>query len=208
MKKVSITKEQINELPVVDFRGDIYVVDKFSQVRPAVERLRRFSLIGFDTETRPSFRAGVRHKVALIQLATPLECFLFRVCRLGMPALLREFLEDESVTKVGLSVHDDFNQMRRMEAEMEPKGFVDIQSVVSEYEINDLSLQKIYAILFGRRISKSQQLTNWEAPELTEAQQRYAAIDAWACIDIYNYLSHGLFHPSLSAYYHETEPPQ
>ena len=175
---VSIEKEKINEMPLVEYDGNIYIVDSMSQVNAAVAHLRKHPLIGFDTETRPAFKRGERHKLALIQLATPSECFLFRTCKLqGIPLKLKEYLEDENC-------------------------------LVTHYRITDLSLQKIFAILFGKKISKSQRLTNWEADELTPQQQRYAAIDAWACIDIYNHLMDGKFIPEKSPYYHQKEDEQ
>ena len=150
-------------------------------------------------ETRPSFRKGVVHKTALMQISTLDECFLFRTCKIGMPVALSEYLADPSFTKVGLSLHDDFKIMAKL-SKVEPAGFIDLQDVVGKFCITDISLQKIYAILFGGKIAKGQQLTNWEAPELTPAQQNYGAVDAWACLKIYNYLKDGLFAPNLSPY--------
>lgn len=200
MYKVSISKDRVNELPQVAFPGNIYVIDNMSMVNSAVRVLRKYDIVGFDTETRPSFRKGRMHKVALLQLSTPHECFLFRLNRLGMPAALRDYLEDENCLKVGLSVHDDFNSLKRL-VDIEPAGFVDVQPLALQNHITDISLQKIYAILFGERISKGQQLSNWEADELSEAQQRYASIDAWTCISIYQYLTSGQFVPQDSPYF-------
>ncbi len=200
MYKVSISKDRVNELPQVAFPGNIYVIDNMSMVNSAVRVLRKYDIVGFDTETRPSFKKGRMHKVALLQLSTPHECFLFRLNRLGMPAALRDYLEDENCLKVGLSVHDDFNSLKRL-VDIEPAGFVDVQPLALQNHITDISLQKIYAILFGERISKGQQLSNWEADELSEAQQRYASIDAWTCISIYQYLTSGQFVPQDSPYF-------
>lgn len=206
---VSIDKEKINEMPVAEYgSGNIYVVEAMSQVNAAVAHLRKFPLIGFDTETRPSFKRGEHHKLALIQLATPSDCFLFRINKLkSIPLKLKEYMEDPGCAKVGLSTPDDINQMQRV-TRMRPAGFIEIQKMVKEFSITDLSLQKIYAILFGQKISKGQRLTNWEADELTPSQQRYAAIDAWACIDIYNLLKSGEFIPEQSPYYHLKEDEQ
>lgn len=200
MYKVTISKEAVNEMPIVAFPGEIYIIDSMSKVNEAVRILRKYDIVGFDTETRPSFRKGVVHKVALLQFSTPNECFLFRLNKIGMPTTLKKYIEDTTTIKVGLSVHDDFKALNRL-APVEPKGFIDMQQLALSHDISDISLQKIYAILFGKRISKSQQLSNWEAEELSEAQQRYASIDAWACINIYNYLSSGDFIPEESPYY-------
>ncbi|MBQ6649206.1 MAG: 3'-5' exonuclease domain-containing protein 2 [Muribaculaceae bacterium] len=186
-------------MPQVMFPGDIHVIDSIYHVKEAVRVLSNSPLVGFDTETRPSFRKGVVHKTALIQISTLDECFLFRSCKIGMPDVLAQYLASAEHKKVGLSLHDDFKIMRKL-SNMEPAGFIDLQDVVGDYCITDISLQKIYAILFGGKIAKGQQLTNWEAPELSAAQQNYGAVDAWACLKIYNYLSQGLFNPNLSPY--------
>lgn len=181
------------------FPGDIHVIDSIFHVKEAVNVLMRHELVGFDTETRPSFRKGIVHKTALIQISTPDECFLFRSCKIGIPEALAKYLASPQYKKVGLSLHDDFKIMSKL-SNLEPAGFIDLQDVVGKYFISDISLQKIYAILFGGKIAKGQQLTNWEASELTAAQQNYGAVDAWACLKIYNHLSQGLFNPNLSPY--------
>ena len=186
-------------MPQVMFPGDIHVIDSIYHVNEAVRVLSNSPLVGFDTETRPSFRKGIVHKTALIQISTLDECFLFRSCKIGMPDVLAQYLASAEHKKVGLSLHDDFKIMRKL-SNMEPAGFIDLQDVVGDYCITDISLQKIYAILFGGKIAKGQQLTNWEAPELSAAQQNDGAVDAWACLKIYNYLSQGLFNPNLSPY--------
>lgn len=201
MYKVSISKEQLSVLPMVEFPGSIHVVDKMSMVNSAVAFLRKCDIVGFDTETRPSFKKGRMHKVALIQLSTPNESFLFRINKIGIPNALCDYLEDASCMKVGLSVHDDINALRRFMPDINPDGFVDVQAMARDNHISDISLQKIYAILFGERISKGQQLSNWEADTLSEAQQRYASIDAWTCINIFRYLEAGNFVPEESPYF-------
>ena len=90
--------------------------------------------------------------------------------------------------KIGLSLRDDFNSLRKR-VEINPQNFLDIQSLVLQYGIEEASLQKIYAILFGKKISKGQRLSNWETDILTEQQKRYAALDAWACLQIYKQLN-------------------
>ena len=187
-------------MPQVMFPGDIHVIDSIFHVNEAVRVLMNHEIVGFDTETRPSFRKGVVHKTALIQISTLDECFLFRTCKIGMPQDLAQYLASPAYQKVGLSLHDDFNIMSKFENCREPQGFIDLQEIVGKFCITDISLQKIYAILFGEKIAKGQQLTNWEAPELTPAQQNYGAVDAWACLKIYNYLKNGLFDPNLSPY--------
>lgn len=194
-----ITKEQLAAMPVVVFPGRITVVETMSTALKALAYLRDHPVIGFDTETRPSFRKGKVNSMALIQLSTFDNSFLFRINRLGIFDELREFIENPSLHKIGLSLRDDFHVMNRTAA-IEPGGFIDLQNVVRNYRIEDISLQKIYGILFGQRISKSQRLSNWEADFLTKQQMMYASIDAWACLRIYDYISSGNFNPDNSPY--------
>lgn len=201
---VSISKEKLAKLPTSGYKGEITLVESEDQVENALKELMTQPLVGFDTETRPSFRKGQCYNVSLIQLATPEKCFLFRTNLIGYPRQLIKFLEDPSVIKVGLSIHDDFHNLRRV-TDIDPKGFIDLQSYVKAFNIQDNSLSRLYGILFGERISKSQRLSNWEAPELSEPQQMYAALDAYACVRIYKYLKEGNFNPETSQYL--TYPP-
>jgi ribonuclease D len=187
MLKSKISKEEVNLLPVVVFEGKITVVDDLSKIQPAIEELRKAKVVGLDTETKPSFTRGTYHKVSLVQISTLNHCFLFRLNHIGFPSALAEFLTDDSIKKIGLSLRDDFNGLNKHHS-FKPENAVDIQTIAQSYGIMELSLQKIYAILFGKKISKSQRLTNWESSELTEQQQRYAATDAWASLQIYQQL--------------------
>ena len=184
MFKTKITKDEVNLLPVVIFEGKITVVDDVSKIDPAIDELRRSAVVGLDTETKPSFTRGTHHKVSLVQISTLDHCFLFRLNKTNFPQALADFLSDENVMKIGLSLRDDFSGLNKHHI-FKPANFVDIQSIAQSYGILELSLQKIYAILFNKKISKSQRLSNWESPELTEQQQRYAATDAWASLQIY-----------------------
>ncbi|MDE6498292.1 MAG: 3'-5' exonuclease domain-containing protein 2 [Muribaculaceae bacterium] len=205
---LTISKQAVAELPTVEFNGAITMVETPEQLEAALADLCTHTLVGFDTETKPSFKKGCVNKVALMQLSTDTHNYLIRLNKLGIPATLRQFLENPAITKVGLSIHDDFNVMRRTEP-LDPQGFIELQNFVKEYAIADCSLQKIYAIVFGRRISKRQRLTNWEAPALTPQQQMYAALDSWACLHIYRYLLDGKFDPASSPYRApEPEPAQ
>ena len=185
---LTITKEQIAELDQETFEGTLHVIDQLKQVPEAVAYLATQPMLGFDTETKPAFKRGQVHKVALMQLATEQECFLFRLNRIGYPDMLEDIIGNPAIRKIGLSLRDDFAAIRKRSGQL-PENFLDLQSYVDKFGIEVNSLQKIYAILFGKKISKNQRLSNWEAPVLSPAQQSYAAIDAWACLRIYNYLS-------------------
>ena len=176
-------------MPKVLFEGRIFVVYTEADTEKAVEYLKTQQIVGVDTETRPSFKRGMTHKVALLQIATTDTCFLFRLNRIGMPESLQNFLMSD-VLKIGLSLKDDFMMLRRRkDVHAEEGNWIELQDYVGRFGIEDRSLQKIYANLFGQKISKSQRLTNWEAETLTEAQMKYAATDAWACVEIYNCLA-------------------
>lgn len=197
--RISVSKEQISAMPIASFQGEITVVDTPEGVESAIRFLEQEKFIGFDTETKPSFKKGHTNKVALLQLSTIDRCFLFRLNRIGMGEEISRLMENDGITKIGLSIHDDFNVMHRS-SQVVPRGFIELQKMVKDYHIEDISLQKIYAIIFGEKISKSQRLTNWEADTLTPQQQRYAATDAWACLRIYNFLVSGDFHPESSPF--------
>lgn len=199
--KVSISKEELSMLPLASFRGSVKVIEHKEDVASAIALLKQSPIVGFDTETKPSFRKGQTNRVSLMQLSTTSDCFLFRLNKIGLVPELIDFLEDESVLKVGLSIHDDFLNLNKL-SKLVPQGFVDLQKYVKTVKIADNSLQRIYGILFDERISKSQRLTNWEAMKLTPSQQSYAALDAVACVKIYKYIHDGHFDPEESPYMH------
>ena len=191
MKQIrnTLTKAEIATMPKVLFEGRIFVIFTEDDAAKAVEYLKGHAVVGVDTETRPSFKRGVTHKVALLQIATQDTCFLFRLNHLGMPQVLQDFLMSDTL-KIGLSLKDDFMMLRRRKnVNAEEGNWIELQDYVGRFGIEDRSLQKIYANLFGQKISKSQRLSNWEADSLTEGQMRYAATDAWACVQIYNCLA-------------------
>lgn len=196
---LGISKEIVHQLPEVTYPGRVILIDSAAKARDAVAYLLKQRQIGFDTETRPSFQKNHRYKVSLVQLSTPGECFLFRLKMIGSLDGLVSVLENAGIQKIGLSLKDDFHSLAKL-CEFTPAGFVELQTFVKNYEIADNSLQKIYALIFGKRISKNQRLTNWEAAELTVSQQNYAAIDAWACVEIYNFLRGGRFNPADCPY--------
>ena len=184
----SITKEEMASLPVESFQGDIVVVENHADVWNAVACLSAFNYVGFDTETRPNFSKTQHHKLALIQLATPDRCYLFRLNKLfGIPPQLKDFLKSDKTIKIGLSLLDDFHNIHKLTA-LNPATFIDLQKAVPLFGIQEASLQKIYAILFGKKISKRMRLSNWENNTLSEPQKQYAALDAWACLQIYQHL--------------------
>lgn len=182
-------KQLIPALERFSFPGRIEVVQSAEEASRAVAFLRRQTLVGIDTETRPNFKRGGMRPVALLQVSTSDICFLFRLNMTGLTPDIVQLLEDEQVTKVGLSLKDDLHALRRRHEQLQAGAWVDIQDIVRQMGIEDLSLQKIFANVFGQRISKSAQLSNWEADVLTQSQKLYAATDAYACILLYERLT-------------------
>mgnify|MGYP002399315403 CR=1 FL=1 len=180
----SLTDEDLKKLPVSQFAGRIELIDTLDKFHASIAGLKHCSLLGFDTETKPSFKKGRKNKVSLLQLADNKTAWLFRLNKIGLPHELAGILSDPSVTKVGVAVHDDIKALRNLKP-FDPAGFVDLQNVVADHGIKQLGLKKLSAIVLGFSISKSQQVTNWEAPALTLPQQVYAATDAWVCRRIY-----------------------
>ena len=188
MKKLiynKFDKPTIATLKRVVFNGKIVVVSTPAQAESAVDYLLAQPVLGLDTETRPSFTKGKHYKCSLLQVANQSICFLFRLNYIGMCPAIARMLGDKTVTKVGLAWNNDLLGLREL-GEFEGGSFVDLQDLVREIGIEDQSLVKIYANLFGERISKADRLSNWERDILKDTQKIYAAIDAWACVRIYN----------------------
>lgn len=177
-------KKKIPTLSRVIFPGRIIVVLNEREADKAVDYLLNAELLGFDTETKPSFRKGHQNTVALLQVSTNDTCFLFRLHRTGLCPSIKKLLETTKVRKIGLSWHDDILSLKKC-GEFQAKGFIDLQDHMKELGIEDTGLAKLYANIFGQRISKREQLSNWEADVLSEKQKAYAATDAWACVMLY-----------------------
>ena len=183
-----ISREELSALPLVRFEGNIHLIENDRQADAAIEYLKTCPELGFDTETRPSFTKGKVNRVALLQLSTETDAYLFRLCKMpDFPKKLLSLLIEPGVLKIGVATQNDINGLHR-NTQVHPQGFVDLQSMVQKFNIKNIGLAKMAGIVLGVRISKSQQLSNWENDALTEAQQRYAATDAWMCYKIYQKL--------------------
>ena len=183
----NISNEDVASLEAIRFEGKIEIVDSTEQLEKACKVLSAHAIIGFDTETRPSFKAGVTNKIALIQLSTESHCYLIRLNHLPLAKPLIEILQNEKIKKVGADVKNDLSGLSKLR-HFTPRGFIDLQSIVGEFGIEDKSLRKISGIVLGKKVSKAQRLSNWEAKQLTPQQQMYAATDAWVCVEIYKHL--------------------
>ncbi|HKI88043.1 MAG TPA: 3'-5' exonuclease [Draconibacterium sp.] len=188
MFKESITKEELTDMPLKWFKGEIVLVDSYEKVTYAAQILSDYSVIGFDTETRPSFKKGVVNKVSLLQLSTHDQAFLFRLHKVGLPEQIIEILSNPEIIKTGVAIRDDIKGLQEIQ-KFKPGGFVELQDYAKDLGIQNFSLKKLTAIVLGFRISKTQQLSNWEADSLSEAQQIYAATDAWTALEIFENFS-------------------
>ena len=196
MYKISVSPEEIGALELASFPGTIEVIDTDGEAfHRALRYLKRQRVLGFDTETRPTFTPEQHaNGTALLQLSGSGKAFLFRLQTLGLPRPLASILANPSIIKVGAATLDDVRGLQKL-TKFVPKGFVDLQNIVWEYGIRDKSVKKMTAIILGVKISKAQQLSNWEAEHLSESQQRYAATDAWVCREMYLKLMHSQKHP-------------
>jgi len=191
MFQSEISKEEVAELDLIKYEDPIILIDSIEVFEREIDHISAHQVLGFDTETRPSFKKGKVYPTALIQLSVQNRAWLLRVSRIGYPKKLIELLSDEDILKVGLGLNDD---LRRLQSDFQflPAGFLDLQQYVTAFKIAEKGLKKLSAIVLGRRISKSQQVSNWETDHLSEAQMRYAATDAWICLEIYQTLRNSL----------------
>ncbi len=191
-KKSKQGKDGAEQLPLASFTGPIHLIDTPELLAAALPKIRACSILGLDTESRPSFKKGQHFHVALIQLASPHEAWLIRICKLGFTQEIIDILEDENIAKVGVSLKDDIHRLRQLHP-FTPKNLIELQRIATECHLEEQSLRKLAARVLELRISKRAQLTNWQADELTDAQQKYAATDAWICLTL-------LYHPFFSGY--------
>lgn len=186
--KENIDKNELSEYPISGFQGDIVLVDSYKKLKQSIKVLKSGDMLGFDTETKPSFKKGRVNSVALMQLSNGRQAFIFRINIIGLPDELIDILTDKSIIKAGVAIHDDIKGLKSV-SDFQEQGFIELQDYVKDFGIMSSGLRKLSAIILGFRISKRQQVSNWEASELTEAQLMYAATDAWVCYEIYKKLN-------------------
>lgn len=182
-----ISSDEVNALPMRAYEGKIVLIDSKEGLDKAVSEIEQYPIVGFDTESRPAFKKGESHPVSLLQFATPKKVYLFRVNLIGMPAGVDKLLSNPKLTKLGIALHDDIKDLRKLGVS-NPSGFQDIHSFIKDKGVINTGLRKLAAMILGFRISKSQQTSNWENEVLNERQQVYAATDAWVCLKIHERL--------------------
>ena len=188
MFEANITKEAINMLPLDRYEGEIVMIDRTEQLAAAFQEIAQHKFVGFDTETKPVFVKGRFNNVALLQIAIPNKVFLVRINKTGLQPEILSFFENDSIKKIGVGLRDDIVFLKRI-APFKDAGFLELNEMVNAIEIEANGLRKLTAIILGFRISKNAQVSNWEADELNEKQKRYAATDAWVCLEMFNKLS-------------------
>jgi len=181
-----ISNEEINELPILKFEGPTIVITSKNEIREAISEISDQPFVGFDTETKPNFIKGNINEVALIQVASLHKAFLFRINQTGITDDIIRFFEMD-IPKIGIALHDDIKGLQRQE-NFKPVGFINANKITHEMGIINQGMRKLAGIFLGGRVSKSQQLSNWESPILTKPQITYAATDAWVCWKLYKIL--------------------
>jgi ribonuclease D len=192
----NITKEEINQLPVKSFDGEISVIESLEDAQVAIEELEKCDILGFDTESRPSFRKGEHHPICLLQISTNDKAFLFRVKKIGAPSGLKNILENQNISKIGLGIQKELSEINE-NLSVTCNGFVDLEQIAKKHKFRKRGVRALAAFFLKFRISKSAQKTNWERQELTNQQIRYAATDAWVCLKIFQEMKKQKFVKSI-----------
>ncbi|MEO9801663.1 MAG: 3'-5' exonuclease [Reichenbachiella sp.] len=180
-----ITKEEVNALPLMKYEGKYQIIEEESQIKQAVEICKKATVLGFDTETKPAFRKGESYPVALLQLALPNMAFLFRLNKVNLSKEIVDLFEDPNITIVGIGIRDDIKDLQKLR-KFKPQGFVDLNELGATLGFESIGARNYAGMFMNHRISKSQQVSNWENEELTDSQISYAATDAWICLEIYS----------------------
>lgn len=179
-----ITKAEVQDLDIIRFDGEIEIIDSAKDLHVLLKDLSFEEYLGFDTETKPSFTKGEYYDPALLQISTLEKAYLIRLKKTGFTDSLINFLEDRRIKKIGISIRDDLKDMQKVR-DFNPGGFIDLNHVADRLGITQIGVRSLAGIFLGKRVSKSQQTSNWENDELSPAQQNYAATDAWICLHMY-----------------------
>lgn len=187
MFPTEISKENVQQLPLIKFEGRIHLVNSQKDLAKVLEEIASFKVFGFDTETKPTFNKGEYNPTALVQLATPSDAYLIRILDMGITNQLKNFFEDRSTLKVGISIRDDIKDLQKLRP-FNPEGFIDLNDVARDLGIRQIGMKSLAGIFLQARVSKTQQTSNWEVEKLSNGQQMYAATDAWVCHEIHQLL--------------------
>lgn len=183
----SITKAELMELPLSGYKGKVVIANTKESIQQAMDEINQFDVVGFDTEAKPTFKKGQIRRISLIQIGTPEKVYLLRILHSGLLPCIVDFMENPNVTKVGIGLEDDFNLLNNLQP-FDQQGFLDLNKKFADIGAENVGARNLAGMIMGIRISKSAQTSNWEVEQLTEKQIRYAATDAWICLEIYNKL--------------------
>ena len=185
--RISITAEEINNLPLQTFSGKTVVISDPDQLGRIVKEIESHEVVGFDTETRPSFKKGQVFQVSLLQLAIPNKVFLIRLNHTGVTEELARLFSNPRIIKAGVGIRDDIKALQKLRM-FEPANCYDLSALAKKAGLQVESVKKLTALLLGFRISKSAQTSNWEVVTFTQKQIEYAATDAWVCLELFHKL--------------------
>ena len=185
--KLSITKEEINQLPLYIFKGSVTLIETAQDALNAIKLLQGEKVLGFDTETRAAFKKGESYDVSLLQLATDTHAYLFRLNKFKMMKELADILADPNIVKTGVAVRDDIKALQKLHP-FTAENFIDLADVAKEKSIINFGLRALTAILLEGRLTKNAKVSNWARQELTPQQISYAACDAVVGYEIYHKL--------------------
>ena len=183
-KHVKLSKNEINALPLIQYEGDIEILTSKDNIQAAINDLKNYDLIGFDTETKPTFVKGPLNPPSIMQLACDDKVYIFQFDNDEILKKLSSILSNENITKCGVSVDRDLIELMYL-SPFDPISFVDLGNVARENEIPHHGLRGLVAMFLKHRISKGSQTSDWSKISLSDSQISYAATDAWVSLELF-----------------------
>jgi ribonuclease D len=180
----TISREEVTDLPIRRYEGEVVLVGTPADRDRAMADILSEAVLGFDTETRPSFRKGQSYFPSLAQVATGRAVYLFRLEKTDFSAEMVRLLEAPEIAKTGVAIADDLRQLKAL-FQFDPRRIVDPGLIARRHGLAQTGLRNLAAIFLGFRIPKGNRTSNWAAQRLNPAQIAYAATDAWACRELY-----------------------
>ena len=184
-----VSKEDVQKYPLIDFNGRIHLIENLKDASRCFKKIAKASIIGFDTETKPSFKRGVHYDVSLVQLSVDNDVYLFRINKIGLVQELIDVFNNPDVVKIGIDIKNDLLGLQKIK-KFNPLNFIDLNQLAKKNNFQSIGAVKLTIMLLGFRISKKQRLSDWSLDVLTDQQKHYAAIDAWICPKIFNAFKH------------------
>ena len=183
-KQKKITKKEINSLPLISFKGQVHLCDNEKKINDAARELEKEEIIGFDTETKPSFKKGEYFYPSLIQLASEKNVYLIHIKKSSITSQIIKIFENKEIIKTGVAIKRDIEDLKKIKP-FNPKNFIELSEIAKENGVENLGLRSLTALFFNSKLSKKEQVSNWARNKLTDSQIRYAATDAWISRKLY-----------------------